>query len=330
MRTSSEILRPLAVTAIGSMPHPSVTGALPSILACQHIPAWPQLVQGAPSNGMLAQALAGVPGLAVGPQGQVTLPAGFSEKLVAKATPKLPDGLACLKSAASPDVALKGQIAGPVTLSLNCRLTDGGSAADDPDACDAVAGFVACSAAVQEAALGDGVLFLDEPDLARGLRDARLGPGRCRSLLGEVLSAVKGPVGIHTCDVPDLRFLSSLPVDVISLDAYRYGADLPAPAVADFLRRGGWLAWGIVPSEAGLLQHQNATLLSSKLRSIWRVLEREGVPPALLWSRALITPSCGLGRLAISQAEFVLSLTQQVAASLRGEQASHVSAGRHA
>lgn len=330
MRTSSDILRPLAVTAIGSMPHLSVAGALPSILACQGIPAWPQLVQRSPGYGMLAQALAGVPGLAVDSQGQVTLPAGFGGSVVAQATPRIPDALASLRFAASPDVALKGQIAGPITLSLNCSLADGASVADNAGACDAIAGFIAVAAAAQEAALDGGLLFLDEPDLARGLRDPRLGPDRCRSLLGEVLSAVTGPVGVHTCDVPDLAFLLSLPIDVISVDAYRYGDELPAPAVADFLRRGGWLAWGIVPSEADPLQHQNAASLSDKLRSIWRRLERGGAPAALLRSRALITPSCGLGQLSISQAEFALHLTQQVAASLRAEQIAEVTAGQPA
>jgi len=314
MAIASAALHPLAVTGIGSMPHLSVADALPGILATQDLPAVPQLPSLGSMDGLHAEALAGLPGIGVGDDGTVTLPTAFNKT---GAAPCTSSALAALRLAAPPGWPLKSQVAGPVTLALNTRLADGRQTADDRPACDMLANYLAAAVADQAPLLNGGMLLLDEPDLAVALSDARLGPEWCRSLLALVLNAAMGPVGVHTCGEPDVAFLASLPADIIGIDAYRYGDSLSAAPLQQLLLRGGWIAWGIVPSEAEPLARATTESLTFRLQHAWTQLAGEGVSRPRLVRQALITPACGLGLLSVPEADRALQLARSVADTLK-------------
>jgi methionine synthase II (cobalamin-independent) len=271
---------------------------------------------------MVAQFLSAVPGATLDGTG-VTLPAGFGDEAAPPAfsLDTLP-GLEALLRHTPGGGYRKGQVTGPITAALHARLADGRTVSDDPAAAAAVAAVLAQAAQWQFAQLSGGnstpVIFIDEPGLPQGLAAPALGWEVCAALLSGVLQAIHGVRGVHCCGEPDLAFLAALPTDIISFDALRYADELDAAAVAGFLRRGGAIAWGIVPAEETAILAAAAEPLTERLLALWRRLAEAGVPTDLLWRQSLITPVCGLGAVSERAAEQALRLTAAVAAHLRG------------
>ena len=95
----------------------------------------------------------------------------------------------------------------------------------------------------------------------------------------------------------------SLPVDAGA-------ADHPG-AFADFLERGGWLAWGAVPTDRPL--GETAEILWRRLVAEWDALAEGGCEPAPAGRAGADHPACGLVGLDVAQAAHVLDLTDHLA-----------------
>lgn len=313
-------LAPLTVTGIGSLPHPSLAAALAALSPVAgrlaHVPQLPTL---GPQHGMLAEAVTGLPGAGALPDGSVALPrlsAGYP------CDGTLPTSVAALLASAAPRTPLKGQLAGPLTLALHSRLPDGRPCAADPAALDALALHMGKAAAAYATALAQTgaapVLFLDEPELPRAV--ALLGAATAARLLTVALNALPGVVrGVHCCARPPLNLLAQMPLEVVSVDAHRYGPAIVAraPAVAHLLARGGSIAWGIVPTDEAALRAATPDLLAQRLRSLWSVLTAAGVPADVLVRQSLLTPACGLAGLSIDGAARAMALCADLAAILQ-------------
>jgi hypothetical protein len=94
----------------------------------------------------------------------------------------------------------------------------------------------------------------------------------------------------------------SAPVDVGLAD--------DGAALAPFLEAGGWVAWGVVPTDRPI--GDDPEVLWRRLVTLWCELARSGCDPALLRCRSLVTPACGLVGHGVSQAEWVLGLTRNI------------------
>ena len=101
----------------------------------------------------------------------------------------------------------------------------------------------------------------------------------------------------------------SLPVDA--------GAREHAGAFAGFLERGGWIAWGAVPTDRPL--GDGADILWRRLMGEWDVLIDGGCDPLLLLQQGMVTPACGLAGLDPPQADRVLELAGHVAHRIEAE-----------
>ena len=96
----------------------------------------------------------------------------------------------------------------------------------------------------------------------------------------------------------------SMPVDLaIASDA--------APVINAHLDRGGWVAWGVVPTHEPL--GTDADRLWRRLNSVWSELAQHGCDAVLLRTNALVTPACGLAGHGVSQARLALQLAAQIA-----------------
>jgi hypothetical protein len=97
--------------------------------------------------------------------------------------------------------------------------------------------------------------------------------------------------------------LQSVPVDVAS--------SVRAPDLGPFLERGGWVAWGAVPTDGplGPVGGGGIARLWHRLADRWHALADGGVDPVLLRRRAIVTPACGLARHDVAQATLALRLT---------------------
>ena len=88
--------------------------------------------------------------------------------------------------------------------------------------------------------------------------------------LEETRQAAAGPVtlGIHCCGNTDWSLLLNAPIDILSFDSYGYFESLRLydRALAQYLARGGWLAWGLVPTGRKTLSRRPRTACGSVFR----------------------------------------------------------------
>ena len=120
-------------------------------------------------------------------------------------------------------------------------------------------------------------------------------------MLHDLLAALRRPdvlLGVHTCARLSpggvaLTTLGQARPDIIAFDAYQglevFCAD---PAAQDFLRTGGWVAWGLVPTWPRLDQLDPQALYTRWLGAATGVMAVEAVA-----RQTLITATCGLGLL---------------------------------
>jgi methionine synthase II (cobalamin-independent) len=317
------ILRPGAVTSIGSLPHTDAQAAAAFILeAHPELPAAPQLPRRSPFEGMVVQAARHLPGVSVGRDG--TLAVDVDALDPGALTSATFDGeshaglLAFLAAAAGRTEPAKFQLTGPVTLAV--ALIDAGApralalqvaAAAVRAQSDALVSLVRRS--LPEAPL---LVFLDEPGLARVVGDPELGVD-----LEEMVDHLSGALavleehavtGVHCCAPTEWQVASAAGATVLAMPVEHDWVLASASAINAHLDRGGWIAWGVVPTHEPL--GNDPDRLWRRLSATWCELVRAGCDAIQLRRQALVTPACGLAGHGVSQAARALDLASQVAA----------------
>lgn len=312
-------------TSIGSLPHTDAEAAAAFICAVHpQLPAAPQLPGRDPHEGMVAQWLGGVQGVTVAPDGTIAV----AERLMDPAAPvdtSFPPAffgglLAFCEAVSSRRKPVKVQITGPVTLG---RALMAAGARPGPAFSVAAAAVRAKGRALVElvrrhAPGATVVAFLDEPGIA-GIDDDDFPLDResvC-DLVSTGLCALEPAVtGVHCCGRTDWRIPISAGAAILSLPAAP--PFIPDPAtLQSFLERGGWVAWGAVPTLGPVAD--DAEFLWRRLSGLWCDLTRIGCDPVLLRAQSLITPACGLARHGLSQAELVLRHVTTIAERVRDQ-----------
>jgi len=158
------------------------------------------------------------------------------------------------------------------------------------------------------------ICFLDEPILSAFGSSTYVSVKRedVVSILNEVIEAIHAEgaiVGIHCCGNTEWSILIDAGVDIVNFDAFEYGETIAmyADSVKKHLEKGGTLAWGVVPTSEKI-REQTVETLEKQLESVMDNLAAKGIDKKLIVEQALITPSCGTGSLAASDAEMVFSL----------------------
>ena len=312
-------------TIIGSMPHTDPSQACSQIIAhLKDIPAWPQLPKRSFLENMYVQFSQGFPGV-VAKEDSIyvdrsqdldkpleKLYAAYLENDVDK-YPISPDYAAGLHSFLSLEnlspLAVKGQLTGPVTWGLTVTDENKKAIIYDDVLGDAVPKLLKLKASWQEKALSqiskNTIIFVDEPYMsAFGSVGMQLSKEKVVSLLNEVFEGISGLKGVHCCGNTDWSVLLSTSTDIISFDTYNYAQSLSLyPAeVKKFLDRNGTIAWGIIPSDEEALTKESAASLKDRLEEAMAPFTRKGIPFKQLIEQGLLTPSCGLGSIASSEA----------------------------
>lgn len=323
-----DFLRPGGVTSIGSLPHRDADAAADFVLKHHaSLPAAPQLPRRSALEGMVAQAARGIQGVQVDKEGRLHVdPARLDP---AAPVTSMYDGaghgglLAFLARVAGRAEPIKIQLTGPVTL--GCALVHGG--ADPAVAFDVAANVVRVQGAslleLVRHRLPDApiVAFLDEPGLV-GDDGPPLAPDATIDLLSTGLAALEGVAvtGVHCCGAADLRLVSAAGPDIIAIPA-EPEIVLPAAGVlTSHLERGGWVAWGAVPTSKPV--GTDAGRLWRRLSLLWCDLVDLGADLATLRSNALVTPACGLAGHGVSQAARALRLTRTLSDRVADQGAS--------
>jgi hypothetical protein len=303
-----------AVTGIGSLPSTSVLAAIESVV--QHsaeIPFWPQLPQRSESESAVAQGLGCLAGL-IEPRAEgygYQVKAGQIDLVLERlrgSSGALPEdnaaGFHAFEAAVSSGrfpaaAALKGQIEGPITLSTFLFHKDR-SFLSDSVLFAAIAFHVSQMISWQidhlEAAGLPVLLFIDEPALClEGLPDVLSEEARLNALMATLEHVrVRGAyAGLHCCAARPFERMFRAKPDIFSFDADA-GLDLFFSDwhALDFVQQGGIVAYGLVPTRAGLDAADAASIFIR-----WLKAASAAGDPQKFAQRALITATCGLGLL---------------------------------
>ncbi len=319
-----ELARGLA-TSIGSLPHTDPRAATTFVLERHpRLPAAPSLPNRSGMERMIAQAAWGVPGVTVLPDGSLEVD---NPRAIDPRAPLTEAGIdgepfgglrAFLSAVAGRRAPIKLQLTGPVTLGI--ALSTVGVPVQRAFAMAGAAvrarARALVNAARETAPMAPLVVFLDEPGLTAAMqRGFPLDPNRTIDLVSSALAALEphAITGLHCCGVADWRVVLQAGPQILSLPLLM-GAAEHAGAIGAFLERGGWVAWGAVPTSGPL--GATPERLWHHLSAEWCALTQGGCDPVLLREQALVTPACGLASHGEEQADLVLSLTNQVARRL--------------
>ncbi len=325
-------LRGGIATAIGTLPHTDAVAAAALVLrALPDLPCAPQLPCRSPLEGMLAPWLRALPEVVVDDDGTVRLlpiPVGAIARhgeIEAVFDDRSHGGLlAFLQLAAAQPrrpSAIKVQVMGPLTLGLELHRLGLSTNTAFARGAQCASAWARALVELARASLPDVevVLFFDEPGLVEWGTDgvaAPLDAEAASDLLSATLAGADCVVGVHVCGAGALEIALAAGPDVVGIEAKPWVTD-HAVAIARLLDRGGFVAWGAVPTDRPLGE-QPAPLWKA-LVELWCELTRRGCDPARLRQQALITPACGLARHGTTQAELALRLTGELAERVHGQ-----------
>jgi len=326
-----------AATGIGSVPFLDVAGTCRHILeTCPEMPYWPQFVRRSHLEDMIIQFSEGLPLLALEGKALVLSEAPMEKELVSFYERYLTDDIEsfALSRERAPGLYeltdllrqlppgggayVKGQTVGPVTLAAAVKDREGRFLFYYPDLVDACTKGLAVRALWQVRELSrtgrKPVIFLDEPYLT-GFGSAFTPVQRedVVPLLKEVIEYLRqrseALVGIHCCGNTEWPMIVEAGPDIISFDAFSYMEHflLFSEAVARFIRNGGIVAWGMVPT-FGYTGKETVEGMLAKLQEGFGRLVRAGLDPGEIARGSLITPACGMGTMDAGAASSVQNL----------------------
>jgi methionine synthase II (cobalamin-independent) len=329
---------------IGSIPHTDPQAACELVLEhFPHIPAWPQLPKRTFLENMYVQFSEGFAGAVLEDQriyvdrgkdldpGLERLYLAYLENDLSYGTtsPDYAVGLAAflqrLSAISHQPSAIKGQVTGPISWGLTVVDQDRRPVLYDDILADALAKHLRLKAAWQEQELRQiaptTMIFIDEPYMsAFGSAYISLNREQVITLLEEVFAGITGLKGTHCCGNTDWSLLLSTSAEIISFDTYSYAQafSLYAREVKDFLKRGGIIAWGIVPADnEEALMTETVESLVERLHEAMNLLVRKDISFDDLINSSLITPSCGLRTVSEKAAERAFELTARVSETMR-------------
>jgi len=325
--------------SVGSLPSLDPAAAVKTQLtAFPDIPSWPQLPRKSLKEKMTAQGLSGLPGLTWPTSEQpiwTVPPTDFAEVLEqlrgenqaghldrAAFKPEEAAGFyAFLKEAGRPSLsaasAVKGQIAGPVTLGQMIQDENGKPLLSSLEGMEILREYLLMNARWQARELSrmgkPVVLFLDEPGLGPDLQPGSYGlDGKdIQGWFSELLEPLQEEgvlTGIHTCAPGPWNWVFESPAEIFHFDGYRFLPQVldSAKEFGDFFRKGGMVAWGMVPTAMDKGTFPDPAELLHRWVDLHHDLVKKGVRPEDLKGRSLLSTSCGLGNSSVSVSEEAL------------------------
>ena len=327
-------------TGIGSLPYTDASESARITCAKFDIPFWPQLPKRGFKENMYVQFAEGLPSLVIDEKNRrvyVDSAKDLSEDLGKLYEVYLSNNYETL--GLSKDIAeglyvfmdiarefnpgyVKGHVTGPVSFGLSVVDEKGRPIIYNETLKDALVKLLEIKTSWQIDKLSNVfkniIIFIDEPYLTSfGSSFVNIERQDVVLMLNALIDKIrsKGALsGIHCCGNTDWSLLAETNVDIINFDAYSYteGLSLYPEEITRFLKRGGYLAWGQIPTSEAALKDSGDSLFQRLSLEIGK-LEEKGIPRDLLISRSLITPSCGMGTLSQDLTEAIIKKLSIVA-----------------
>jgi hypothetical protein len=299
-------------TAMGIMPHKDVDKALELALGLD-IPFWPQLPNVSLHEDMYVQTSENFPGIAIDfEKGRLFFHTSkFGEELEDYFLKmELPETYALTAEYSmvfnkflSKDLqryeAIRGQITGPVSFGFKVLDENLKPIIYNEEVKAILFDFIQKKVNLQyqelKAKNPNAFVWVDEPGLGyvfsglSGYNDQQ-----AKEDYYNFIQGLEGPKGIHLCADVNLPYLLELGVDILSFDAFQIGF-MPkeyAQSVAEYIKNGGIISWGIIPTESTILSMQTPEKLASILLNYWEVIsENTALPSRQIAEQALIAPA---------------------------------------
>jgi hypothetical protein len=315
-------------TSIGSLPHCDPSEAVDFVLRHQHrLPAAPSLPARSRREGMIAQAAYGIAGVTVLDDGSLAIDqAAIDPEAPLSDLGFSSDGFvglrAFLNAVADRRGPIKVSLTGPVTLGVALH-----AAGLDADLAFRMSGSAVTQRAralvqyvSQRVPQAQLVTFVDEPSLTAAMHpDFPIAPLDGIDLVSGTLAVLErlSITGLHCCGTADWRLVMQAGAHILSMPTDA-GIEQSAGALAGFLDRGGWVAWGAVPTDGPV--GTTVDRLWRQLSGTWcELVTSGGCDPVRLRTQAMITPACGLYHHGVTQAEQVLDFTNRLALRLHDQ-----------
>lgn len=320
-------------TGIGSLPYIDAVESAEMVCKDFDIPFWPQLPRRGFNENMYTQFSQGLPGLVIDEKNRRIHMRGsgdLSEELarvheayISKdynsfgITDEFAKGFYEFIKAAKrhkPQYA-KGHVTGPVSFGLGIVDEKERPVMYNDEIREAFVRLLGMKAMWQIDRLRDiareVIVFIDEPYLTSfGSGFVNIQRQDIVSMLNAIISDIHSKLaiaGVHCCGNTDWSILTDTDVDIINFDAYSYAGNvlLYYQDIFNFLKKGGYLAWGIVPTSESVLKETDKALFERLSLEIEN-LDKKSIPKELVASNSILTPSCGMGTLSENLTEDII------------------------
>ena len=335
--------------AIGSFPFKTPDRALEKIFKYfPEVPLWPQLPMADEKEQMYVQYFQGIPGLKYNKEKKKIFATQqddqfFEDSAMAltcsmegdieyfQITEDMAKGfyyfLECHEKVKSLNpMWIKGQITGPVSFSLVVTDEDMKPVLYDDTMVELIVTGLYSKAIWQIELLKkihpDVIIFIDEPYMASlGSSMIALENKDALSMMTQIVDKIReaGALsGIHCCGNTDWSVIFDSGCDIISLDAYEYGENflLYMDEIIAFMKKGGAIAWGIVPTSPAV-DNENAERMVDKIKGYFSKIAENGISMDQVLQQSFISPSCGLGNVDVERADRIMQLCREVSDILR-------------
>ena len=301
-----------STTAMGIMPHRDVDRALELALSLE-IPFWPQLPNVSLHEDMYVQASQHFPGIATDfdKERLVFDTARFEQELDEYFMEMdLPETFALTKEYSivfheflskklQGYKAIRGQVTGPVSFGFKVLDESLKPMIYNEEARAVLFDFIQKKANIQYRELRlknlNAFVWLDEPGLGYAFSGlSGYNEQHAKEDYHNFLEGLEGPKGLHLCADVNLPYLLELGVEILSFDAYQieFMPKEYASSVAEFLKSGGIISWGIIPTESTTLATQTPEILAATLSDYWEVISQNtGLPLEQIAEQALVAPA---------------------------------------
>jgi hypothetical protein len=330
-------------TIIGSVPHTDPQKACRLLLRyLKDIPTWPQLPATSFLENMYVQFSEGFPGLVVNNNRiYVDTSKDYTKSLEELYRSYLDNdyskyaigrdhvaGLyALLEQEGLKPRAVKGCVTGPLSWGMTITDENKRPILYHEVLGDAVPKFLKLKAAWEENELRkisrNTIIFVDEPYMSSYGSSIAAGafakPEKIVEIINEVFDGISGLKGIHCCGNTDWSVLLKTRMDILNFDAYEYAGSLALypEEVREFIRRGGCVAWGVVPNNMEPLGKETLASLKDRLLEAMAPFTRTGLSIKDIVRQSLLLPCCGLNALTEDGTEQALKLLTGLSDEMR-------------
>lgn len=312
-------------TGMGGLPHRDADEAVAFSLRAMEMPSIPSLPRRSPAESAIAQAMMGMQGITIGQYGSISVHPDQVDPLAPVRTDLQHDAYqgfrTFLDAAKGRQGWVKWQFVGPVTFGMALMRAGVPMSEAFESAVRCVRDKVEFLIRTVDRALPGcrQLVFIEEEALVDLMHPGfPIAPDTAIDLVSGALAAIEtdAVAGLHVCGMGDIPTQLAAGPGVISLPA-RTEVVENAGYLVRFMERGGFIAWGAVPTNGPILG--SAERPWRNLAQVWCELVQRGADPAMLRRQSIITPDCGLESHTPAVAEQVMGVVAEVGRRARDQ-----------